>query len=135
MHIDEDSLAPKLQWHTEEFYWKLLRKITATHEGGTLTVPAGFKTDLASIPRAVRSVTPQVGKHIVAAIFHDYLYSGVKDWDRKQCDEFFLAAMKFCGVSWIRRNVMYRSVRMFGNSSFISPGGGGGGAIEGWREL
>src|SRR5262245_38142541 len=38
------------------------------------TVPAGFVTDLASIPRIFWSALPRDGEYAYAAILHDYLY-------------------------------------------------------------
>lgn len=40
----------------------------------TITVPAGFVTDYASIPRPLWLVIPPRGKYNRAAIIHDFLY-------------------------------------------------------------
>ena len=40
-----------------------------------LTVPAGFLTDLASVPRIFRAYFGRVGPHLEAAIVHDFLCS------------------------------------------------------------
>ncbi|ECG8634089.1 DUF1353 domain-containing protein, partial [Salmonella enterica subsp. salamae] len=39
-----------------------------------IEVPAGFVTDLATIPRIFWSLMPPDGKYAKAAIIHDYLY-------------------------------------------------------------
>lgn len=39
-----------------------------------ITVPAGFLTDLASVPAFARAFVGRVGPHLEAAIVHDWLY-------------------------------------------------------------
>ena len=40
----------------------------------SLVIPAGFVSDLASIPGVAQSLISKLGPHIRAAIVHDYLY-------------------------------------------------------------
>lgn len=56
--------------------WGLQRNLsyTAGDAGDVITVPAGFVTDLASIPRLVWSFYPPDGPWVKAAIIHDFLY-------------------------------------------------------------
>ncbi len=76
------------------------------------TVPEGFKTDFASIPKVFRAVLSPIGLHGKAAVLHDYLceYGYIT---RKKVDQIFLEAMKVLGVGWLRRTVMYGGVRAF----------------------
>jgi len=76
-----------------------------------ITVPEGFMTDLASIPPVARWLIPKLGKHAQAAVLHDYLYT-YKPFERKKCDLIFLEAMKVLRVSFWKRHVMYRAVRL-----------------------
>lgn len=78
------------------------------------TVDAGFITDLASIPRVFRSIIPQVGRHIQPSIVHDFAYESKTNLTRAEADLLFLDGMKAVGVSWLRRQAMYRAVRAFG---------------------
>ena len=100
--------------------WKLLTRYRYTTDllGGSvlLGVPKGFITDLASIPRVVRSLVPQVGRHRGAAVIHDWLYAtaNIHDFSRRLCDRIFLEAMKVAGVPWYRRHMMYQAVRCGG---------------------
>lgn len=94
----------------------------------SITVPAGFITDFASVPRPLWAVLPPWGNYGPAAVIHDFLYSVkrqeyVPDPDepdktvkitRKIADRIFLRAMKDCGVNIFRRQVIYRAVRAFG---------------------
>ena len=77
------------------------------------SVPRGFITDLASIPRILHSLIPVNGRHSPAAIVHDYLYA-TQRCTRKQADETFLWAMESLGVNAVRRYAMYAGVRAFG---------------------
>ena len=78
-----------------------------------VTVPKGFVTDFASIPRVVRSFIPQLGRYSWAAVVHDYLYSE-GDGKRKDADLLFLALMASSGVPWWKRRLIYRAVRLGG---------------------
>jgi hypothetical protein len=84
-----------------------------------ITVPAGTRTDGASIPRCFHALMGPFGSYFKAAVVHDYLYSkhscrfhaGI---DRPMADSIFLQAMEDCGVGWITRNVIFYAVRAFG---------------------
>jgi hypothetical protein len=98
-------------------------RVEGRNEWNTVTVPAGLITDLASVPRIARSVIDRVGPHLEAAIVHDYLYVAwqdipgrdARDQDRYFADQLFLAGMVAAGVSWTKRNLIYRAVRTFGS--------------------
>ena len=94
--------------------WRLYRAlvyITAT--GEDLTVPEGFETDYASVPRAFWRLAPPGGLYAAAATLHDYLYVN-RIGERKAADDLFLEAMEAAGVGWPQRSIIYRAVRMFG---------------------
>lgn len=81
--------------------------------GRVLTVPAGFKTDLASVPRVPILYTLAGGTSDEAAVVHDYLYT-VKIVPRGTCDDVFKEASRVTGVPAWRRNLMWIGVRLFG---------------------
>ena len=84
---------------------------------GVVTVPKGFRTDFASIPRVLLSVIGRpTGKLSEPAVLHDFLYSGKCDsWvSRRLADKIFEEAMKENGVSWIKRKVVWSGVRIGG---------------------
>ena len=100
---------------------------TLTHEfryvssyGMAVYVPAGFVTDYASIPRLLWRIAPPAhGRHIWAAVLHDFLYrTPAESVTRKEADGLFLDAMKTSGVSIWKRQAIHKAVRMFGGSSF-----------------
>lgn len=83
-----------------------------TDAGRIITVPMGFVTDLASIPRIFRTFFTGHGKSRKPAVIHDYLYSLYHP--RKRADKIFLEALKASGMNWIGRRTMYLAVRAGG---------------------
>lgn len=90
-------------------------------EVGTITVPLGFISDGASIPRIFWNILSPFGEYFEAALIHDFLYSKASDGyglDRGESDYLFLMAMKDCGVGFIKRHTIYRAVRIGGWASY-----------------
>lgn len=84
--------------------------------GDVISVPAGFRTDFASVPRVLWTIVPPVGLYGKAAVIHDFLYV-FKLRTRAEADRIFLEAMAVLGVPLVQRTLMYQAVRL---------GGGGG---------
>lgn len=107
---------PLLRWLVEEGCWLVEEELSAFWNDMPFKVFIGFKTDLASIPRVLRSLIPQVGRHIQAAIFHDLIYrtKGHGGLTRLQADDMLLAGMKYSGVGWAKRYAIYWGVRAGG---------------------
>lgn len=67
---------------------------------GTLIVPKGSVTDLASIPRFLWALLPPFGRYAFAAVIHDMLYDtrpfgiDLKGW--RKTDRTMWRAMKLC---------------------------------------
>lgn len=78
-----------------------------------ITVPKGFKTDFASVPRFLWAFFPPYGKYTEAAIMHDYLYD-LQDRPRKVADQLFYDALLLCQVPKWKAKLMYYGVRAFG---------------------
>lgn len=93
-------------------------KVSFKHNGVTkeITVRAGLLTDLASVPRAFRWVVGRVGRHLEAAVVHDKTYGDPTITDRSYADAVFLAGMKAAKAPLAA--LIYRTVRLFGGSSF-----------------
>lgn len=86
----------------------------------TIRVPAGMRTDLASVPRWARWLVGRVGPHLEASILHDWLYIAWRhhaisptEWQRRFADRLLLAGMEAAGMDW-RRWVIYAAVRAGG---------------------
>ncbi|WP_421878506.1 DUF1353 domain-containing protein [Pacificispira sp.] len=85
--------------------------------GVSLTIPAGFHTDLASVPRALWPIFPPFGFHLRAAIVHDWLYVN-RPVSRARADAIFLEIMLRYGVPAWRARAMYFAVRIFGGRAW-----------------
>ncbi len=92
--------------------------------GETITVPAGYVTDFASVPRLFWTfgIDP-FGKPARAAIVHYFLYSSggrikTPPYTKAEADLIFFDAMAVLGVSKFKRWVMYAGVRVGGKGSF-----------------
>lgn len=99
--------------------WMLLAPLVYKQDGRTYTAPAGYITDLASIPPVV-FWRPKSGRHNEGDVIHDAAYSGdlivspPHDLTREEADGLFYYAMEALGVSWWSRNVMWSAVRVGG---------------------
>ncbi len=92
--------------------------------GETITVPAGYVTDFASVPRLfwTMGIDP-LGKPARAAIIHDYLYSTggrikTPPYTKAEADRIFYDAMGALGVGSVKRWLMYQAVRVGGKGAF-----------------
>lgn len=93
---------------------------------GTITVPAGFETDLASVPWWARCWIAAAGDLAKPAVVHDWLYDArtSERWmSRTTADRAFREAMRVRGVSRFLRTVIYLAVRLGGRRSFRRPRG------------
>lgn len=91
--------------------WELLEPVVYQGDRQRFTVPAGFRTDFASVPRVFVWLLPRYGVFTRAAILHDHLVrSGVVG--RSDADGLFRRAMRELGVSFVRRWMMWAAVRL-----------------------
>ncbi|WP_280362695.1 DUF1353 domain-containing protein [Nocardia wallacei] len=83
------------------------------YRGGreSFVVPAGFRTDFASVPRALVWLIPRYGAFTKAAILHDYLSRGA-EVSRADADGLFRRALHEQGVSVPQRWMMWAAVRL-----------------------
>jgi hypothetical protein len=95
--------------------YHLTAPMAAMYSLGHISVPRGFITDLASIPRLLRPVLDQNDASRAPAVLHDYLYCG-QFTSRAAADLLFLEALQRAGISRIKRYAMYAAVRTFGRS-------------------
>lgn len=85
-----------------------------------VTVPAGFVTDYASVPRAPLTYWLFGGVGDEAAVVHDFLYEkGLVP--RNVADEVYAEALAACAVPAWRRGPMWAAVRLFGAGRYTAP--------------
>lgn len=97
---------------------KLLEDVVYQDGQTIYTVPAGYETDYASIPRCVSWIYPKDGPYRKAAVVHDYLITNglmQKEFeiDSNRVDEIFREAMDAVGeIPKIRQYIMWAGVRI-----------------------
>lgn len=97
------------------YKFKTCNKMHMMVNSEPVTVPAGFITDLASIPRPLWSIlSPRYSLFIAPAIFHDYLYQCPHIFTRKEADEIFYFALLANGVTRFTSFKFFVAVRIFG---------------------
>ena len=108
---------PKLKHIGGKIPWVLVHPLVVCINARLYTVPEGYKTDLASVPRIPFVYARYGNTATIPAILHDAMYDGcITDFTRKEADEIFLAMMEMLNdpTGHLRRRVMYRAVRLFG---------------------
>ncbi|EPB4370891.1 DUF1353 domain-containing protein [Citrobacter freundii] len=104
----------------DDYRWRLVEPFEfwlTESPDDVIHVPAGYVTDLASVPRLLWSVFPPHGRYAKAAIIHDWLYDNALR-TKKEADKIFLDAMKVLKVPAWRRLMMYCAVRLFGRGNY-----------------
>lgn len=101
-------------------YWILGGPLIVEVDGVLHTVPEGFTTDGASIPKPGQWLTgwdPWEPPQRWAAIVHDFLYcaSGIA---KKYADGAFRAVLIDEGANWYQHTVMYMAVKFFGSPAY-----------------
>jgi hypothetical protein len=82
-----------------------------------VTVPIGFVTDFASIPRALWIALPRDGDYVWAAVVHDYLY-WFQTTSRDVADDVLNAAMRDFNIPTADRVAIYEGVHLGGGSAW-----------------
>jgi hypothetical protein len=98
--------------------WTLYEEFDYYDDSGiTYKVPAGFKTDFASVPRIFWSIIPPYGRYGKAAVLHDYFYR-TDSIPKDKADLEFKNAMIILNVPKWKVFTLYNAVRLFGASSY-----------------
>ena len=101
--------------------YTLLEDLVIIWNGKVLVVPAGFKSDGASVPRFFwRAVFPPGDSRALrAAVAHDFIYREHPfGWTRKEADALFYDLLREDGTSWFSAQSAYWGVRIFGGASW-----------------
>lgn len=105
-------------------WWELQQPITLTFatddRGFEITVPAGFRTDFASVPTWLHWLFPPAGQYAAVAVLHDWLYRKTT-CSRFLADALFREGMEAAEVPLWRRVTMYYAVRIFGGAARRKP--------------
>lgn len=82
-----------------------------------VTVPHGFVTDFASIPRVFWSVLRPDGEYAYAAVVHDYLY-WTQIRSREEADDILKMAMEDFDIGAMTVGTIYNAVRLGGQMAW-----------------
>lgn len=93
--------------------FELVQQVRFQHGERIFTIPAGFRTDFASVPRPFVWLLPKYGVYTRAAILHDFLVVH-KPVSAVEADRLFNLALKELGTPLIRRWIMWAGVRIGG---------------------
>lgn len=92
--------------------WELVDELVYEGRRDRFVVPAGFRTDFASVPRPVTWLVPRFGVYTLAAILHDWLVTeGLDAVTARDADGIFRRVMRESGVPVLRRWIMWAGVR------------------------
>jgi hypothetical protein len=101
--------------------WKLLQPLvySSDRHGRLITVPAGFITDFASVPRLPVAYLVTANRGHEAAVIHDWLYT-THAVPRAEADALFEEALAAGGEPAWRRWLMWLGVRVGGWAAWDS---------------
>lgn len=116
------TLNPKDQRYDGE-WWQTLAPIKVVINGSELCVPAGFITNLGSIPKFGRPILNKSGQATLGYIVHDWLYykSDLHGGEfpyakisRMTIDKALNRISKMSGQNMFKRYLTFMSLRVFG---------------------
>lgn len=111
-----DFVGPRLAYLVQDYSYRDL-------SGHLHAAKAGLATDGGTIPRMFWSIIGSPYTYALPAyVIHDHyaelarhLYTADPDAARLlryQCDQLFVEMLEYLGVNWMKRNIMYRAVRL-----------------------
>lgn len=98
-----------------ETEWETLEPYTAIVDGYAVTIPQGFRTNGADIPRVLWSIyPPNSPEYFTAAVIHDYLcVTARNNAEIKQADEVLYRAMRVLECGKAHSLIFYYACRIW----------------------
>jgi hypothetical protein len=94
--------------------WEVLEPLVYRGRSDTFVVPAGFRTDFATVPRVAVWLIPRFGRYTLGAVLHDWLVTvGILAGavSSRDADGLFRRVLAEEGVPPVRRWLMWCGVR------------------------
>ena len=117
---------PRMKDQTEGQQWELLEAFSfRSCWWGTITVPKGYVTNFASVPKAFHNLIDDDDPVILSgSVIHDYLYTRhggrhiacLVPLSRQECDDVLCEAMAVCGAARWQIWAVRTALRWFGQS-------------------
>lgn len=95
-----------------DFDWVLVEPLRYRGNEDLFEVPAGSKTDFASVPALFQWLIPRSGRYTRAAVLHDHLWKKAPEVSLADADGIFRRAMAELNVPFLRRWLMWAAVRI-----------------------
>ena len=115
-YIEDLHLVRFIKGTAELFYLSKDYSVLFTYNNQVIkyAVPAGAKTDFASIPSIVPNwVLTKLDRHLEAAVVHDHMCVA-RNYTSKEAADVFDAALAAAEVPTWKRVIMVKAVRLFG---------------------
>lgn len=93
--------------------WQLLEPWSYSN----LTIPEGFITDGASVPRLFWWIASPSGDLFEASVVHDYMYSNSIN-SKRDADKMFKIVANYYGANKLRIFLAYNMVKIFGKGNY-----------------
>jgi hypothetical protein len=94
--------------------WEVVEPLVYRGRRDAFVVPAGFRTDFASVPRVAVWLIPRFGRYTPAAVLHDWLVTeGIagRAVSSRDADGLFRRVLRELGVPPVRRWLMWTGAR------------------------
>lgn len=96
--------------------WRVCEDTTVQLGIGAFTIPAGFHTDFASVPKFLQPLLSEVAIRSLPAVAHDWLY--FKGEPKRIADAVFFELLGELDVPHWQRVVMFTAVEWFGAAAY-----------------
>jgi Protein of unknown function (DUF1353) len=131
VEVADSRLSAPVLTHLGGRQWRLEQDYAYRDGTTTITVPAGFRFDLSSVPRVLWWLIAPFELSIAAPLLHDFLYRNrgmppagavepPRTYTRSEVDRMFRTIMRKEGVPAWRRAIGYAAVRLFGGADWRS---------------
>lgn len=116
MTVSFPDLRPRVQWLPDGSRFAFSHPWKFEVDGGQVEVEPGFESDGASVPWFGRWAVPRTGRHLFAAIVHDYFLKEGRSW--YYSNRAMLAAMRSASlprpVNSVRVYLIFSAVSVYG---------------------
>lgn len=117
-HYSPLHIEPTPRFYEHRRIYRLKEDFTyESKKYGKITVPKGFETDFASVPRVFQLFVPVDGRYLDATIVHDYMYENALR-TKKEADAILAEGMKVLGVKKWRQIAINLGVKFFGKGKY-----------------